>query len=306
MERKKAYFERLVKYCDEYSKILIVEADNVGSNQLQKIRIQLRGKAAVLMGKNTMIRKVLKDHSKNNAKLLKLLPLVRGNIGFIFTNGDLNEIRDIIAANKVGAPAKAGSISPIEVVVPAGNTGQEPTKTSFFQALNIPTKITKGTVEIIADVKILSIGDKVGSSEAALLSMLNIKPFSYGLKVISVYDDGSVFEPKVLDLTDEDLAKKFFAGIANVASLSLALGLPNQASLPHMFVNAYKNVLSVALETEYSFPAADRVKDMLANPGAFAVAQTTTTTTTSAPVVESKKEEVKSESEGDMGFSLFD
>lgn len=306
MERKKAYFERLVKYCDEYSKILIVEADNVGSNQLQKIRIQLRGKAAVLMGKNTMIRKVLKDHSKNNAKLLKLLPLVRGNIGFIFTNGDLNEIRDIIAANKVGAPAKAGFISPIEVVVPAGNTGQEPTKTSFFQALNIPTKITKGTVEIIADVKILSIGDKVGSSEAALLSMLNIKPFSYGLKVISVYDDGSVFEPKVLDLTDEDLAKKFFAGIANVASLSLALGLPNQASLPHMFVNAYKNVLSVALETEYSFPAADRVKDMLANPGAFAVAQTTTTTTTSAPVVESKKEEVKSESEGDMGFSLFD
>lgn len=52
-------------------------------------------------------------------------------------------------------------------------------------------------------------GDKVGASEATLLNMLNISPFTYGLVVQNVYDQGTVFSPKVLDITDEDLLKSF-------------------------------------------------------------------------------------------------
>jgi len=83
------------------------------------------------------------------------MPLVKNNCGLIFTNGDLKEIRDIIVNNKVAAPAKVGQISAVDVVIKSQNTGMEPTKTSFFQALNVPTKITKGTVEIISDFILL-------------------------------------------------------------------------------------------------------------------------------------------------------
>jgi large subunit ribosomal protein LP0 len=129
--------------------------------------------------------------------------------------------------------------------------------------LNIPTKINKGTVEIITPVELIKKGDKVGSSEAALLSKLAIRPFSYGLVVLSVYDNGSVFSPEVLDLTDDDLVAKFANGVSMVASLSLAISYPTLAAAPHMFVNAYKNVLAVAVVTEYSFPEADKVKEYL-------------------------------------------
>lgn len=129
--------------------------------------------------------------------------------------------------------------------------------------LNIPTKINKGTVEIITPVDIIKKGDKVGSSEAALLSKLGIRPFSYGLVVLSVYDSGSVFSPEVLDLTDEDLISKFASGVSMVTSLSLAISFPTLAAAPHMFVNAYKNVLSVAVATDYSFPLAEKVKEYL-------------------------------------------
>ena len=132
-----------------------------------------------------------------------------------------------------------------------------------FQVLNIPTKINKGTVEIITPVELIKKGDKVGSSEAALLAKLGIRPFSYGLVVLSVYDNGSVFSPEVLDLTEEDLMEKFAAGVSMVTSLSLAISYPTLAAAPHMFVNAYKNVLSVAVATEYSFPQADKVKEFL-------------------------------------------
>lgn len=84
-----------------------------------------------------------------------------GNVGFVFTNEELTEIRDILLSNKKEAPAKAGAIAPLDVFVPAGNTGQGPEKTSFFQALAIPTKITKGTIEILSDIHLIKKDEKV-------------------------------------------------------------------------------------------------------------------------------------------------
>merc|ERR1712107_846691 len=115
-----------------------------------------------------------------NPDLEKLLPHIKMNVGFVFTKMELTEIRDLLLANKKEAPAKAGAIAPIDVTIPAQNTGMGPEKTSFFQALSIPTKITKGTIEIIQDVPIIKVGDKVGASEATLLNMLKIFPFHYG------------------------------------------------------------------------------------------------------------------------------
>lgn len=134
----------------------------------------------------------------------------------------------------------------------------------MFQVLNIPTKINKGTVEIVTAVDLIKKGDKVGSSEAALLAKLGIRPFSYGLVVLTVYDNGSVFNPEVLDLTEDDLVGKFASGVSLVTSLALAISYPTLAAAPHMFINSYKNLLAIAVETEYSFPQADKVKEYLA------------------------------------------
>jgi large subunit ribosomal protein LP0 len=313
-KKKAAFMSQFHSYVEDYSKLLIVQADNVASHQMQKIRKDLRGKAVVQMGKNTLIKKALRDYkedkegkfkNKENAdKLWPLYDLLAGNVGLIFTNSPLSDVRDIINANKVGAPAKAGAISPVRVVVPAGNTGMEPTKTSFFQALNIPTKITRGTVEIIADHLLLEPGQKVGNSEAALCQMLNILPFAYGLKIEHIYEDGSFFEPAILDIKEEDILAKFQDGINNIASLSLAVGLPNEASIPHSIVNSFKDLLGVSVATEYTFKEAQEIKDYLKDPSKFAVAtgpSTTTTTTTTTTKVEDKAES-EEESDGDIGF----
>jgi len=76
-----------------------------------------------------------------------------------------------------------------------------------------------------------------------------------------------------IDITDEMLAESFLAGVANVAALSLELKIPTLASLPHTIVNAYKNVLAVALDTKYSFPGLEKVKKALAAPVAAAPAE---------------------------------
>jgi len=305
--RKQAYFSKLVQLLNEYSKIFIVGADNVGSNQMQTIRKSLRGKGVVLMGKNTMIRKAIRGHLQNNAALESLLPYVRGNIGFVFSKDDLNAVKTVIAANKVAAPAKAGSIAPCDVVVPAGNTGLEPTQTSFFQALNIATKINKGQIEISNNVNLIKTGDRVGASEAGLLAKLNIKPFAYGLGIKAVWDNGSVYGPEVLELTDEAIVAKFNNGVKNIAALGLAIGYPTVASLPHSVIRGYKNVLAISLGTDYTIPQAQKIKDFIANPGAFAAAAPAPAAAAGgAKKEEPKKEEKKEESDDDVGgFGLF-
>ena len=55
----------------------------------------------VLMGKNTMIRKAIRGHLDKNPGLERLLPHIKGNIGFVFTKEDLKVVRDNIQANKV-------------------------------------------------------------------------------------------------------------------------------------------------------------------------------------------------------------
>merc|ERR1712142_1406746 len=298
---KSNYFTKLIALLDEYPRCFMVGVDNVGSKQMQKIRIALRGHAEVLMGKNTMMRKAIRGHLENNPALEKLLPHIKGNVGFVFTKEDLTEIRQIILDNKVAAPAKAGAIAPIPVMIAPQNTGMGPEKTSFFQALNIPTKISKGTIEILNEVKLLAAGDKVGASEATLLNMLNVSPFTYGLIIEQVYDSGTVFEPSILDITDDDLRKRFMEGVVNLACVSLAIGYPTVASAPHSIANGFKNLMAVAAVTEIEFPQVAQLKAYLADPSAFAVA--------AAPVAAAKeeaapaKEESEEESEDDdMGM----
>jgi len=312
LARKQEYFNKLIGLLDEYPKIIIVGADNVGSAHMQKIRQALRATSVVLMGKNTMIRKAIRGHIQNNPKLEALLPYVRGNIGFIFTKGDLSKVKKIVEEQKVEAPAKAGSIAPCDVIVPAGNTGLEPTKTSFLQALNIGSKIARGQVEILNDVHLIKFGQKVGNSESALLGMLNIKPFRYGLQVKNIYDDGAVYEPKVLDITDNDLLQKFHAGVRNIAALGLQIGYPTVASLPHSILRGYKKALAISLATDYTIPQAEKLKAYLANPSAFAATAAPTAATTAAPAASKedkpapKVEEKKESSDEDMGLGLFD
>jgi len=282
-ERKKNYWTRLVSLLDEYHKILIVTADNVGSNHMQQIRKAMRGKAVLLMGKNTMIRKAIRDHLEKTPTLEGLLPHVKGNIGLVFTNADLADVRTKLTELKIQAAAKAGSISPIDVVVPAGNTSMEPTKTSFFQALSIPTKINRGTIEIINDIHLLVVGQKVSLSQAALLQMLGIRPFQYGLKVITVYDNGAVYPAAVLDLTDDDILKKFFGGVNNVAALSLQIGYPTVVSVPHSIMNGYKHLLAISVATDYTFPGSEKIKQLLSDPAAFAAAQAAASAAAAAP-----------------------
>lgn len=313
-EKKEKYEQKVYKLLDDHDKAFIVFADNVGSKQFMDIRAGLRPRSTVLMGKNTLMKKFISRYCQNNpgCPWEPLIGELVGNVGVVFTKEDMGAVKDKIGEYRVPAPARMGAVATVDVSLPAGPTGLDPSQTSFFQALGISTKINKGMIEIVSAQQVCTKGERVGGSEATLLAKLNIKPFEYGLEVMKVLENGSVYDAAALEITDDHLEASVSAAISNVAATCLQIGYPTIASLPHSVINGYKNVLAISLATEYTFPRAEKIKEILENPEAFAAMAAAAAAPTAgagagaSEAAAAAPEEEESEEEEDFGMSLFD
>ena len=303
-DRKEEYIAKVQDLVRSYKKIFIVNIDNVTSDQMHQVRKSVRGDAVVLLGKNTLIRKAIRDIVDEVPAIERILDLICGNVGLVFTNGDLKSVRDRMTSFKVAAPARVGVVSTVDVILPAGPTVIPPDKTSFFQNLGISTKLVKGCIEITTDAHVLKKEQVVNASQVQLLAMMNILPFSFGVTVVSVYDNGSIFDSSMLDISEEDIIAKVCNAIKDIACISLATHLPSVAAVPHVIVNTYKDLLSVALGTEITFPAAEKLKEALKNPQVTAAAPVASSTAT--PAASKAPAPVEEASDEEMGFGLFD
>lgn len=315
--KKEAYWRKLWTLTDEYKKALLVDVDNVSSLQLNQIRRKLRPIGAkMLMGKNTLMKSSLnhkmaapeegdedyaerKDSWKKCDELDAIVKLLKGNTGIIFTNGDLSEIKKVLDDQAREAPAKVGGIAPDDVWIRAGSTGLDPKQTSFFQQLNIQTKIVKTQIEIIADKKVITAGTKVEATQAALLDKLKIRPFSYKMHVKKVYEDGQTFGAEILDITPADILRRFQTSISNIAAISLGSGYVTKAAIPHIITNSFKNLAAVTFDSDYSFKQADKMKEAAKNAVHVVAAGPATSAPAKAAAVEEKPKE--EEADVDMG-----
>jgi large subunit ribosomal protein LP0 len=253
--RKKEFGEKLVHLADNSQKILVMNADHIGSSKLSELRKQFRGRARFLFGKNTLIRKMLRDYMRQTGRveIASLLPTLRSNCCLIFLEHaremsvfDMVKLQnEIVAASRVTCVPRAGVIAPCDVVIKPMSTGLEPTRTSFFAAMNIATRIFRGQIEIVNPVVLVRCGERVGPSEAAVLHALGMKPFSYTMEPVAVYLDGECYPGK------QGLDDKLF----NV-------GYPNVLSVPDSISLAYGRMMAAAvgLLQDYSWPGLEEMK----------------------------------------------
>jgi len=231
-----------------------------------------------------------------------------GNVGMIFSNNDLSEVKACLDKQAREAPAKPGMLAPSDVTIPAGPTGLDPKQTQFFQALNIQTKIVKAQIEIANPVKVIKEGEKVNQSQAALLEKLKIRPFEYKMHVKKILDGGKLYAPSVLEIKTDSILSAFKNAGSNLTATSLGSGYIIASAAPHLILNAFKNLACAGLGADYSFPQAEALKSA-GGAGGAAQAAPANAPAKGAPAKkeEPKKEEPKKEEEEefDMG-GLFD
>ncbi|KAI5189750.1 large subunit ribosomal protein LP0 [Nematocida sp. AWRm77] len=255
--RKNMVYDRTGEYFGKYKKLLVVDMTNISSRQLQLIRSDLRGKGDFLIGKNTTIKLALRRYIEENPELRGVEDVIKNNVGIIFTNGSLSEITEILDSRKVQAVAKPGDVSQCDLWVEPVMTNMDPGKTSFFQALGIVTKITKGKIEILSRCQTLYKGKKVGHSEAGLLSILGITPFIYKMNVIHAYSDGKFFDIEHLSISEDSIEKMIQSEMYSLSALALGAEYATESTLEQEVAFATREVLALAAGAEIDVSAAD-------------------------------------------------
>lgn len=322
-QRKRDIVQRLCDCFTRYKQIVVVSLDNVSTNQIHAARAILQqgeNKGEMIIGKNTLIKKALKfktetpnpssedyeDHKKHtqDARLAVLLPLMKLNVGLIFSEEPYLDLRVKVEAEKIKMPARTGIPAPCNVVLPVGPTGVEVGKIDLFHKLNIQCKTVKSAIEINKEVRIITKGEKVSEGATQMCKLLQIVPFEYSLTFQYVYIDGVVLDQEIIEMPLEDVTDAFEKNAAMLTALSLGADIPNSLSVPQFLANGFKNLLAIGSESGYEFAELKQALEASAN---APQAQATTTTGGGPAKVEAKEEAPAEEDDASSeGFDLGD
>ena len=121
-----------------------------------------------------------------------MIHLIKGKIGFIFTETNHVSLKKLVESEVIKMPAKAKVLAPCNVWIKCQATSIDPGQINEFQNLGIQVKTVKGALEIIKDFLLVKKGDMVDETQAAMCKKLGIIPFEYSMNFVSIYKNGSI------------------------------------------------------------------------------------------------------------------
>jgi len=249
---KREIFDDLTELLKEHSVIAVADLQKVRSSQIQEIRKKLRGKADLIVAKNTILRKAAEKAATSKENVDRFAQSLTGSKVLIFTQMNPYELIIFLNKNKVRVPAKGGDIATSDIMVPGGNTGLQPGPViSEFNEAKVQTRIEGGSIFVAKDTVVVSKGEVIPVKIASLLSKLGMKPMEAGLSLSYAYDNGLILGPNDLAF-DLDKMK---TDITSAARLALGFAVEANIMLPQtapiIIGKAYRQAVAVSVESEF-------------------------------------------------------
>ncbi|HXZ91112.1 MAG TPA: 50S ribosomal protein L10 [Candidatus Dormibacteraeota bacterium] len=249
---KREIFDDLTELLNKYSVIAVADLQKVRSSQIQEIRKKLRGKADLIVAKNTILRKAAEKAASSRENVDRFAQSLTGSKVLIFTQMNPFELIIFLNKNKVRVPAKGGDVATSDIMVPGGNTGLQPGPViSEFNEAKVQTRIEGGSIFVAKDTVVVRKDEVIPVRIASLLSKLGMKPMEAGLSLSYAYDNGSVLGPNDLAF-DLDRMR---ADISSAARLAFGVAVEANIMLPEtapmIISKACRQAIAVSLEAEF-------------------------------------------------------
>jgi len=262
-EEKKNSVNEFVKLIEEYPIIGVVNMENLPSKQLQAIRGKLRDDVVMIMTKRRLVRLAIEKVKDKKKGIEKIEEYLGGMPALLFTKTNPFKIFKAIQKNKSKSPIKAGQKAPAEIVVPAGPTPFAPGPViSELASLKIKAGVENGKIVIKQDSVVAKEGDEVSPLLSSILLRLGIEPMEIGLDLTAVYEDGTVYDKKILAVDEDKVIADFVQAHAWAFNLSIEAGIVNKDTVELMLTKAGANARAVALES--NILTKDTTHDILA------------------------------------------
>tara|TARA_Y100000310_G_scaffold335162_1_gene416526 strand:+ start:1713 stop:2570 length:858 start_codon:yes stop_codon:yes gene_type:complete len=244
-DKKKKIVKELVQLIDEYPIIGLVDMENLPSPQLQKMKRQLKGQVIVRMAKARLI-KIAFDKSKKE-DISKVTERIRGMPALLFTKDNPFKLFKTLQASKSSAPAKAGQTAPTDVVIPEGKTPFAPGPIiGELGQLGIKTGVEEGKVAVKVAKTVVKEGEQFDAKTAEILTRLNILPMEVGLNIVTVYEDGTLFDRKTLDIDEEAYVADLQRLHNEAMNLAVKIGYASKDTIKHLILKAHRDATALA------------------------------------------------------------
>ncbi|RLI10625.1 50S ribosomal protein L10 [Candidatus Bathyarchaeota archaeon] len=261
LQEKISEVEEIKKLIERYKVIGIASLQKVRAAQLQEFKKNLADKVHMRVAKNTLMKRAIEE-LKEKPELKKLEEHLTGANIFLFTNLNPFKLALLLEKGRVRTTAKAGDIAAIDVIVPAGNTGQPPGPIiSQLNAVGLPTRIESGSVWINKDTLVARKGEVISERLATVLSKLGIKPVEAGLVMKVAYDDGLIITQDQLRINIEETKKIIGKAYADSFALSLSVAYPTRENAEILIQMAHREAYSLAINA--AVPTKETVKDLI-------------------------------------------
>ena len=242
---KQEEVDELVEFVDSYQSVGIVRVTGIPSKQLQNMRRDLHGKAAVRMSRNTLMERALDEVDDG---LEDLNEYIAGEVALIGTDDNPFGLFKQLEASKTPAPINAGEVAPNEIVIPEGDTGVDPGPfVGELQQVGASARIMDGSIKVTEDSTVLSEGEVVSAELANVLSELGIEPKEVGLDLRAVFSEGVLFEPEELAIDVDEYRADIQSAAAAGRNLSVNAVYPTARTAGTLLAKGAGEAKSVGL-----------------------------------------------------------
>ena len=248
-EWKHGEIKELVDFITKNKVVGIVEVGGIPAPQMQKMRKNLREVGSIRSARNTLISKALDEAEKKVKGISGLKNSITGQSAIIATDSNPFKLFAKIKATRTMAPAKGGETSSHDIEIKAGDTPFKPGPiVGELQKVGIPAAIQEGKVVIKSDKLIIKTGEKISADVALMLTRLEIFPIEIRMSLHAVFEDGSIYQPNVLDIDIDEFIGKIKQASSNSFNLAIETGWTNKLTIKPLIMKAYNNSFSLAME----------------------------------------------------------
>jgi large subunit ribosomal protein L10 len=260
LEEKSGEVEEIKGILQGYKSIGICSLQKVRASQLQGMKKNFADKVYVRVLKNRLVKLALDSMGKEDLK--KLEAYLEGSNVYLFTNENPFKLAMMLERGKVKTTAKSGDIAAMDVVIPAGNTGQPPGPViSQLNAVGLPTRIESGSVWISKDTLVVRKGEPINERLAGVLSKLGIKAVELGISVRAVYDEGLMILGDQLKIDVDGTRESLAQSSSEAFALSLSIAYPTRENIGALLQRAYQSAFALSLNA--AVPTKETIGDLI-------------------------------------------
>ena len=260
LEEKSSEVEEIKVILKEYSSIGVASLKKVRASQLQELKKSMVGKVTFRVLKNTLVKLALEEMEQ--AELKKLEDYLDGSNVYLFTNLNPFKLALLLERGKVKTTAKSGDIAAMDVVIPAGNTGQPPGPViSQLNAVGLPTRIESGSVWVSKDTLVVRRGEEINERLAGVLSKLGIKAVELGLSMRAVLDNGLMIVGDQLRIDVDATRRSIESSNAQAFALAIEIVYTTKETIKPLLQNAHQKALALAVGA--AIPTKDTIAELI-------------------------------------------